>query len=166
VSRRTLLSHAQQIRRVASAFRKGLEAARWPNHEEFPTGCCGNASDMLGVYLKSRGLGDFDYIGGGKQSPRAVDGEIIMHYQSHAWLKQGRIIVDITADQFPEVQEEVIVTTRSAWHRQWSIEGKPRPAGHWNGQYAMVFATAAPIAQAILDADEQNAVVKPEGLET
>jgi len=45
-------------------------------------------------------------------------------YQSHAWLQRGNLIIDITADQFPEVEDPVIVTTRSPWHEQF--EGEPQ----------------------------------------
>lgn len=37
----------------------------------------------------------------------------------HAWLQSGEWIVDITADQFIDVQESVIVTNKSEWHELW-----------------------------------------------
>lgn len=38
------------------------------------------------------------------------------NWSSHAWLQSGELIVDITADQFPDVDARVIVLERSAWH--------------------------------------------------
>lgn len=38
---------------------------------------------------------------------------------SHAWIKQGDIIIDITADQFDEIETPVIVTNASAWHNRF-----------------------------------------------
>src|SRR5690606_14776331 len=40
---------------------------------------------------------------------------------SHAWLYRDGLIVDITADQFPEVVSKVIVTTDSPWHRTFDV---------------------------------------------
>ena len=39
--------------------------------------------------------------------------------RSHAWLGRGTLVIDITADQFPDVSESVIVTLDSPWHRAW-----------------------------------------------
>jgi hypothetical protein len=36
--------------------------------------------------------------------------------ESRAWLEQRGVIVDITADQFLEISEPVIVTTNRSWH--------------------------------------------------
>lgn len=65
-------------------------------------------------YLKVQGLGSFDYVLGkrGKGGKR----------HSHAWLQQGPIIVDITADQFPEIDHAVIVSDGSVWHAAFEAE--------------------------------------------
>jgi hypothetical protein len=80
--------------------------------EKFPRGSCGDAALLLGTYLIEQGFGVFAYITGGRgrRSPEPDT------WQSHAWLRQGDVIVDVTADQFPEVTEAVIVTTTSPWH--------------------------------------------------
>ena len=38
----------------------------------------------------------------------------------HAWTMLDEIIIDITADQFDDCSEQVIVSRKSAWHRTWS----------------------------------------------
>jgi hypothetical protein len=44
------------------------------------------------------------------------------HNRSHAWLEVDGLIVDITADQFPEQKAEpVIVTIQSAWHDEFRL---------------------------------------------
>jgi hypothetical protein len=43
-------------------------------------------------------------------------------HSTHAWLEQGSVIVDITADQFPEGTLPVIVSTASPWHEQFERE--------------------------------------------
>lgn len=66
---------------------------------------------LLGEYLRNADLGDFQ--------TRAGMRDVGEHNQSHAWLEQGGLIVDITADQFPEVEDVVIVTYDSDWHQEW-----------------------------------------------
>jgi hypothetical protein len=72
------------------------------------------------------GIKGFEYICGNKHKS---DGSP----SSHAWLQNGGWIVDITADQFPDVDEPVIVTNSSEWHQQWDPErpqeGTLRPYG-------------------------------------
>ncbi len=75
---------------------------------------------LLGTYLTEQGLGVFEYVYG--QRGRC-DTEPST-WQSHAWLCQGPLIVDITADQFPEVPEPVIVTNASAWHGAFEQEAR------------------------------------------
>jgi hypothetical protein len=59
---------------------------------------------LLAKYLEENGFGIFHYMLGCRAGC------------SHAWLQQGSLIVDITADQFGDVGEQVIVTTWSPWH--------------------------------------------------
>lgn len=65
---------------------------------------------MLGHYLKAQGFGTFYYVLGKREE------------HSHAWLQQGEIIIDITADQFPEVDHAVIVTATPTWHGGFASE--------------------------------------------
>ena len=78
---------------------------------DFPFGACGDATLLLAKYLDQQGFGLFDYMLGNR-------GE-----HSHAWLQRGELIVDITADQFPDVVETIIVTTNSPWHL--TFQGEP-----------------------------------------
>lgn len=81
--------------------------------ENFPTGSCCDASTLLGTYLKDNGLGDFYFVKGS----RGEEAELETHY----WLEKEDIIVDITADQFAGINEEVIVTsTDSKWHKSFT----------------------------------------------
>jgi|CEGC01.1.fsa_nt_gi hypothetical protein len=84
--------------------------------ESFPRGNCGEMSWMLGAYLHDQGLGAFEYICG--ERGLAIEGT----WSSHAWLCSDGIIVDITADQFDDVDDPVIVTEASKWHEQFSTE--------------------------------------------
>lgn len=96
------------IRRLATLFRRAIEAtpkSELPNtFAEFPRGACGDATLLLAKFLEEHDCGAFNY----------VLGERCEH--SHAWLQQGELVVDITADQFEDVPGPVIVEHGSAWH--------------------------------------------------
>jgi hypothetical protein len=47
---------------------------------------------------------------------------------SHAWIEADGVIVDITADQFQDISERVIVTTCSPWHGSFTREDNPHEA--------------------------------------
>ena len=40
----------------------------------------------------------------------------------HSWLQRGNLIIDITADQFEEISEQVIVSTSSRWHENLEVD--------------------------------------------
>jgi hypothetical protein len=84
----------------------------------FPKGVCGAVCLLFGHYLRQNGFPDAEYVNGIRRSDR----------ESHAWIETDGIIVDITGDQFAEVDEEVIVTADATWHRQFSDQPGRRPA--------------------------------------
>jgi hypothetical protein len=86
-----------------------------PTLRSFPRGSCGDASILLGEYLHQQGCGVWDYVGGERDC----------NLHSHAWLEQNGLIVDITAGQFDDVDEAIIVTMDRKWHRQF-IYPEPR----------------------------------------
>jgi hypothetical protein len=77
----------------------------------FPKDCCGHASVLLALYLRDEGFADVRYVYNGRRSP-----------DSHAWVEVGGIIVDITADQFTDNPNAVIVTEERSWHSRFSGE--------------------------------------------
>jgi hypothetical protein len=90
--------------------------------EEFPKGSCGDATLLLGTLLKDRGLGTFTYALGTRNGKNGR--------HSHAWLEAGDVVVDITADQFPEIDQRVIVAENSAWHASFQREEEEKPADY------------------------------------
>ncbi|WP_312412444.1 hypothetical protein [Shinella sp.] len=70
----------------------------------FPHGACGDASILLAHHLCINGFGPYKYICG-----RHGDA-------SHVWLTDGHVIIDITADQFPDFAAPVFVASSSPWH--------------------------------------------------
>lgn len=104
----------------------GTDRTRLPLQlREFPRGACGDTSDLLGMYLTEKGFPEVQYVSGNWYPP----GESAHH--SHAWLEVGGFTVDITAYQFPEVAEQVLVTRESPWHRRF--EGVTRRAAGTQG---------------------------------
>jgi hypothetical protein len=103
-----------QLRAAAMRFRLAIERCD-PKQlticmQDFPAGSCGDATPLLGTYFIEEGLGTFTYVLG----ERAADN--INGRHSHAWLEADGVIVDITADQFVENDQKVIVTGHSDWH--------------------------------------------------
>ncbi len=66
--------------------------------------------------LSERRLGEFEYVSGERQYPGDPT-----RRSSHARLEQSGLIIDITAVQFEEVDDPVLVTRDSAWHCSWTL---------------------------------------------
>jgi len=108
-------------------FRRALETvdrSLFPEHmRDFPFGCCSDVSDLLASYLNESGLGEFELI----SASRTIVGSPTQQVETHAWLTQGKLIIDITADQFIGNQA-VIVVSSSRWHDTFRISER-RSAG-------------------------------------
>jgi len=98
-----------KIREYSLEFRIALEKLKENEILEskhfmrFPRGCCGDTSDLLAKYLLSKGI-ETSYAWG------------IYNGHSHGWLVYQNYIIDITADQFDEIKEKVVVTTDPTWY--------------------------------------------------
>ena len=86
---------------------------------DFPAGSCGDASLLLAVYLIENGISGVFYVSGETRA----DGE----RETHAWLECDELIIDITADQYPEITSPVIVTSDRLFYERFTI--KDRDAG-------------------------------------
>lgn len=78
----------------------------------FPKGCCGDTALLLWKFLQTEFCGKYDedikYKSGMKGK------------QTHAWLEfKNAIVIDITADQFPDIEEPVMITSNKRWHEQF-----------------------------------------------
>lgn len=101
-------SYVEAVRDAARRFRAALEQGglRLCSLADFPNGSCGDTSELLGQYLSDSGLGVWSYRNGTQLDP----------FFSHAWVERDGLIVDITADQFPDMPEPVPLTTDRSWH--------------------------------------------------
>lgn len=88
-----------RLEELVSDFRKAIERAK-DNCEpgeffrKFPTGQCGNTSDMLAQYLIDNGFSPIIYANG------TYYGEEWDDRQAHTWLIVDGLLIDITGDQF------------------------------------------------------------------
>lgn len=80
--------------------------------QNFPVGACGDASILLGQFFADRGLGEWFYVNGERT---AASGK-----QTHAWIERDGLVVDITANQFIEIDDPVLVTNAKDWHLQFA----------------------------------------------
>src|SRR4051794_18534083 len=88
---------------TVEVFRRALEVTTelsHPGFRQFPRGACGESSGLLGEFLRERGFGEWTYRWSVRYEP---------DHQSHAWIEQGDVVVDITADQFEEIDKPVVI---------------------------------------------------------
>ncbi|HBG04589.1 MAG: hypothetical protein A2075_21300 [Geobacteraceae bacterium GWC2_58_44] len=76
--------------------------------QDFPHGACGDASLLLAKYLQVNKCGRSLLVLGER------------HGRGHAWLQLQEVIIDITADQFDDQDDGVIVTSDSSWHSSFN----------------------------------------------
>jgi hypothetical protein len=102
-----------ELKSAATKFRLAIERCDRRRlsdaFQDFPKGSCSDAALLLRAFLQDQGLGTFQYLLGWRDGNNG-------RRRSHAWLAAGGLVVDITADQFPEIDEKVIVTENSGWH--------------------------------------------------
>lgn len=128
----------EKITIACSNFRYALEKCHsllGRSFENFPSGACGDTTPLLGTYLIEQGFETFMYASGNKGNT------------THAWLQLNSIVIDITADQFPEISEKVIVSENSAWHKTFRGQLRhvadyriyePRPKSLFEKQYKII----------------------------
>ena len=109
-----------KIAELALNFRAVIEATdtnlRPIGLQDFPYGSCGDTCLLLGAYFNDMGVFGFQYVCGTRGSHQDNS------WTSHAWLTRGKLIVDITADQFHDTNEEVIVSLNSTLHNTFEVE--------------------------------------------
>jgi hypothetical protein len=114
-------SRVREIRSAVERFRKAIEQSDLSGDEyylgTFPRVCCKPASLLLGKYLADKldcRPVEFVSAQGWDQNGKLS--------RSHFWLEHGGLIIDITADQYPEIEQPVIVTTDHTWHNQFTTQ--------------------------------------------
>jgi hypothetical protein len=110
----------ERLKEMVKIFRKTIDDSLAQlsfliSFHAFPRGACGDASDILGRFLNERGEGLFEYVSGR------------LGRQTHAWLEGHNLIVDITADQSPDIFDSAIVTTNRSWHDSFVVAYRRKP---------------------------------------
>ncbi|WP_421850739.1 hypothetical protein [Marinomonas sp.] len=84
--------------------------------QNFPSGSCEVASVILGLYVQSEhGIDVVQSVG---KRPILND----YRENNHVWLTvNDSLIIDITADQFEDFQEQVFVGSESAFHSTFEV---------------------------------------------
>jgi hypothetical protein len=112
VTRRVPPSDLTRVRSLATAFRNAIEdcdrASLGVGFAHFPEGSCDDTALLLGAFLIENHEAPFTDVYGEWGAAES--------FGTHAWIERNGLIVDITADQFDDIDERVIVTTVSAWH--------------------------------------------------
>lgn len=106
---------------VRTAAQQVSDDQKIRHFQAFPRGWCGCASRVLGTLLSSQ-FPDcaFFYVCG----ERPKDFEM----ESHAWVEYKNLVLDITADQFEDCNDPVIVKPlqESAFHQLFQMEQQRR----------------------------------------
>lgn len=107
------------LERVAARVRDAMEsgAVEHPELAIFPLGAGFVASLLLGRHLQESGLGPVQF----------VEGWSVTGHRTHAWVERKSLLVDVTADQFSEVGDRVLVTRDATWHSQKFPNREIRP---------------------------------------
>lgn len=101
----------EDLKRIRIVFEQ-LDKSNLPvSFQDFPLGACGDTCQVLAEILAELGYGEFRYIEGQRE-----DGK------GHAWLEQGGMFIDITADQFDEVSEPVYLGPPNSWYQQFGVK--------------------------------------------
>ncbi len=113
------MSDENKIKELAVRFRETIlkcDTLELPlSLADFPTGSCADASMLLGTYFKDNSINGFILIKGKRGEGSSLE--------THHWLEKDDMVVDITADQFEDINEEIIITNiNSNWHDTFDKE--------------------------------------------
>ena len=100
------MTNEDRIRELAKRFREAIlkcDRVELPlSLADFPNCSCADASILLGTYFKDNGIDGFNLIKGKRGEGKSLE--------THYWLEKDDMLVDITADQFEDINERIVVT--------------------------------------------------------
>jgi hypothetical protein len=113
------MKEENKIKELSVRFREAIlkcDSLELPSSlADFPSCSCADASILLGTYLIDNGINPFSLIKGKRGKGSA--------FETHYWLEKDNMIVDITADQFDDISDEIIITSiDSNWHNSFEKE--------------------------------------------
>jgi len=111
------------MERLVAQFRAALDKIDWAKmpigFKNFPSGTCGDISDILAEHLDSHDIDNIVYVCGENENG------------THAWLEIDGYAVDVTADQFDEITDKFLIQSPEVWHSIFE-EIDRRTAGYNN----------------------------------
>jgi hypothetical protein len=113
-----------KVREIAVAFLKAIQTSdlsasaigeeAYLRMKDFPRGACSEMTEMMGIFLRERyNLDPIVLV-----SAQIEEGE--RWSGTHRWLEYDGLIIDITADQFFDHNEPVIVARESTFHSRYA----------------------------------------------
>jgi len=95
-----------EIENISRATRNAILICKSSTRQfkDFPSGCCRDASVILGIILGNNGIKNLKYCS------RDIDS----NFPSHSWLEFNEFVIDITADQFGSKFPSVIVSNETS----------------------------------------------------
>ena len=99
------------LAKIRSAFER-IDKSNLPiTFKNFPRGACGDTCEVLAEILKELGYGKFQYVTGRRENGN-----------SHAWLQQKNLVIDITADQFEEISTPIYIGPLNSWYQEFEVQ--------------------------------------------
>ena len=121
------MEEEKKLKELSIKFREAIlkcDKSEMPSSlADFPACSCADASILLGTYLIDNGIVSYNLIKGERGQGTSLE--------THYWLNKENTIVDITADQFDDVCDEVIITNNdSKFHCSFDKRRIVRPADY------------------------------------
>lgn len=112
-----ILAICRELRTFIEHKKDDIVAAGYSVFENFPKGCCENTTHLLSHLLVYKGLCKASDM---KMPWNNHDEKGVWCYASHGWIKLANgLNIDISADQFPDILEDVIVAKDHEVHRRF-----------------------------------------------
>ncbi len=113
-----------ELRKIATNFRQAIEESDFSEASigkeanirvgDFPDSACSEICTVFGIVL-TRLYNLTPLI----EKVAQIENDKKEWFGTHHWLEHNGIIIDITADQFEMVQDKVIVSSESQFHKEY-----------------------------------------------
>ena len=114
-----IITIAKMVRQCFDMHHEELEL---PFFEDFPKNCCESSSCLFAFYLSLKFIGHDIYV---------VHGTSKCGQENHIWVEVDKLIFDLTADQFEEVQAPIFGETNSVLLSEFSEQKFYHPAEYF-----------------------------------
>lgn len=116
----------KDLENYVNEFRRLASGQAWIL--DFPRGVCSDASEVLGALLLKHGYGEWELI---RRQNEGIRGVIP---NTHTWIRQDQMVIDVTYDQFTEMDRcfdpnaALILDSENSLNERFPVSlGEPRP---------------------------------------